>query len=245
MDPIDVFASKAGKYARYRWDYAPQAIQKLWDVTGISGESVVADIGAGTGILTKHFSGKVRRIYAIEPNAEMRRFASRALAAHPSCTIVDGRAEATTLPDHCLDLIAVAQAIHWCDPHPTRTEFERILKPGGWLALLRNRPTDAELGAALAEIFPQTLDTADLMVGKRQPRSFYYRGEYLRQTFSFTTQNNWEMFIGSLSTASSAPDDTSPLYDAFERGARRIFERFSDGGLLESHGETELYLGQI
>jgi predicted RNA methylase len=52
MDPTEVFSSKAQKYARYRWDYAPQAIQTLFSVTQVSRESVVADIGAGTGILT-------------------------------------------------------------------------------------------------------------------------------------------------------------------------------------------------
>ena len=52
MDATDVFARKAQKYARYRWDYAPQAIETILDVTGVSTESSVADIGAGTGILT-------------------------------------------------------------------------------------------------------------------------------------------------------------------------------------------------
>lgn len=54
---VDVFTGKAARYAKHRWDYAPQAIQTISDVTGISEQSVVADIGAGTGILTRHFIG--------------------------------------------------------------------------------------------------------------------------------------------------------------------------------------------
>jgi hypothetical protein len=48
------YSSKAEKYAKYRWGYAAQAIQTIFDVTGISSQSCVADIGAGTGILTGH-----------------------------------------------------------------------------------------------------------------------------------------------------------------------------------------------
>jgi len=72
METIDVFSSKAEEYAKYRWDYAPQAVQTLFDVTQVSRQSSVADIGAGTGILTKHFTGKVKQVFAVEPNAEMR-----------------------------------------------------------------------------------------------------------------------------------------------------------------------------
>jgi len=246
MDTSDVFSSKAARYAKYRWDYAPQAIQTIFDVTRISRESVAADIGAGTGILTKHFIDKVNQVFAVEPNAQMRQIAASELGAYPSCHIVDGRAEATTLPDQSIDLITVAQSTNWFDPQPTKIEFSRILKPGGWLALLRNYGTDDKVGEALEEVFPAESDTAALMRGRGTPRSLYYgSGDFTLQTFPFTTQRTWGEFIGSLSTASYAPDERSPLYADFERAARRVFDRFSSGGLLESHGETELYLGQV
>jgi ubiquinone/menaquinone biosynthesis C-methylase UbiE len=244
MNTINVFSSKANRYAKYRWDYAPQAIQTILDLTQVSPQSSVADIGAGTGILTKHFVGQVKQIFAVEPNLEMRQIAARDLGAYPSCHIVAGRAEATTLPDQAVDLITVAQAIQWFEPQPTRTEFLRILKPGGWLALLRNYGTNDELSEALEAVFPEETDTSALM--KRPPKRFYYGGDhFLKQTFAFTSQGTWEEFIGALSTASDAPDEGSPLYAAFEGAARSVFGRFSSGGLLESHLVTELYLGQI
>jgi ubiquinone/menaquinone biosynthesis C-methylase UbiE len=248
MDTIDVFSAKAATYARYRWDYAAQAIQTILDVTQVSHESVVADIGAGTGILTRHFAGKVKQVLAVEPNQEMRRLAASELGAHPGCRVVEGRAEATTLPDHAVDLITAAQAMHWFEPQPTRIEFARILKPGGWLAVLRNYGTDDVLSAALAEMFPEgnSLDTAPLMKGRGTPLSFYYGGDrYLKQVFPFTTRSTREAFIGSLSTASYAPDKESPLYADFERAANQVFDRLSRDGWLESHAATELYLGHI
>ena len=125
---------------------------------------------------------------------------------------------------------------------------ETKLKPGGWLAILRNYWADAELSAALEAVFPAAdgLDTSALMKGRRKPRSFYYGDQdFLKQTFPFIIQSTWEEFIGSLSTASYAPDEGSPLYANFERSAKRVFDSFSAGGLLDSQIVTELYLGKV
>jgi SAM-dependent methyltransferase len=170
----------------------------------------------------------------------MRQMVAKALRTHHSCHIVDGRAEATTLPDRSIDLITVAQSIHWFEPEPTKAEFLRILKPGGWLAVLRNYGTDDGLGQALREALPddKDLDTVALMRGRGTPMSLYYGGDaFLRRTFAFTTRQSWPELIGALGTASDAPDEDDPRYAGFER--------FSSGGMLESHATTELYLGRM
>src|SRR6185436_12267524 len=51
---------------------------------------------------------------------------------------VAGIAEATTLAEHSVDLIVAGQAFHWFDRERTRTEFGRVLKPGGRIALIWN-----------------------------------------------------------------------------------------------------------
>ncbi|MBN1584192.1 MAG: class I SAM-dependent methyltransferase [Anaerolineae bacterium] len=246
MKTTEVFSSKAEKYARYRWDYAPQAIQTIFDRAQLSNQSVVADIGAGTGILTRHFVDRVKRVFAIEPNVSMRQMAIKALGAIPTCQIVDGCAEATTLDDHSVDLIAVATAIGWFDPQPAKREFLRILKPGGWLAVLHNYSTDQELDAALEHVFPPESDKTVFEKGRGTPLSFYYGSDSVpKQSFAFTTQRTWEQFIGSLLSASFVPDETSPLYPDFERAAKEVFDRFSSGGVVVSPAATELCLGQI
>lgn len=249
MDVTSAYSSKAVKYATYRWDYAPEAIQTILDATQISDEAYIADIGAGTGILTKHFADKVKRVFAIEPNAEMRQMATRVLAPYPSCQTIDARAEATTLPDHSIDLITVAQAIHWFEPEPTRVEFLRILKAGGWLAILRNYGTDNVLNEAVAQILIEESamqPSHSNQVAARKPLRFFYGGDDFQiQTFSFTMQETWEGFMGALSSASYVPDEDSPLYARLARAARELFERFSSAGLLAVHGATELCLGQV
>ncbi|HEX6035792.1 MAG TPA: class I SAM-dependent methyltransferase [Anaerolineales bacterium] len=120
MDTKTVYSTKAEKYARFRWDYAARAMEAIYEIAHLSMKSIVADIGAGTGIFTRHFVNKVRKVYAIEPNFELRQILTRELGAFPSISVMDGCAEATHLSNNSVDVITVAQAIHWFDPEPAR-----------------------------------------------------------------------------------------------------------------------------
>lgn len=149
MSTATVYRKKAENYVRYRWDYAPEALETILAKTTLPRTAVVADIGAGTGILSKQLVTRFDTVLAIEPNAEMRYFAERDL----KCQVLDGTGEATGLADQSVDLITVAQALHWCQPEPTRQEFRRILRPGGWLAVLHNRGVNNELGQAIGKLY--------------------------------------------------------------------------------------------
>ncbi len=246
MENTKVFSSKAEKYARYRWDYSPASIQTLFDITGLSVDSVAADIGAGTGIFTRHLADRVRRVYAIEPNPQMREIAVRFLCNLPSCQVINGQAEATTIADTSVDLITVATAFNWFDPEITRAEFRRILKPGGWLAKVYNYGTNQELGKALGVIYPAETDTETIMKGKNAPLSFYMgHSDFQTFAFPFTNMQSWDAFLGAVASASYAPDESSPYYAAFECSARQVFDRFASNGLVRVDGVTEISFGQM
>jgi SAM-dependent methyltransferase len=237
-----VYSTKAEKYARYRWDYAPAALQRLWEITGLNSQSTVADIGAGTGILTRHFANRAGCVIALEPNLEMRVLAANYLAACPGCLVAGAAAEALPLPAACVDLLAAGQALHWFEPEPARAEFRRVLKADGWLAFICNRGDDPALGAALAGL------------PKHQPRPAapglhtppeYYLSAIRQFSFPFSLSQDWEGFIGSLLSASFMPAEDDPGYPDLERAARLIFERFSRADRLEVQGVTDLVIGRI
>jgi ubiquinone/menaquinone biosynthesis C-methylase UbiE len=100
MKPTTAYSTKASHYARYRWQYADEAIQAVIDIAQIGPGSVIADVGAGTGIFCRQIVDRcvVKRLYAIEPNDEMRAIAREQLAPYPCCTVLDGPAEAIPLP---------------------------------------------------------------------------------------------------------------------------------------------------
>jgi ubiquinone/menaquinone biosynthesis C-methylase UbiE len=248
MDTKTVYSTKAEKYARFRWDYAVSAIATIINMTQMSTASTIADIGAGTGILTKHFVGKAQTIYAIEPNFELRQILTRELFQLPSISVVDGCAEATTLPDTSVDVITVAQAIHWFDPVPTRQEMMRVLKDKGWLVLLRNYGINSEQSAAVENFMTEEYGADFTVVTERpkeMPTRFYFGNDnFQRFVFPFAFLQGWEDFIGSLTTASFMPDEDHPLFPKLETEAKKIFSQYSDHGYWKVEGETELLIGK-
>ena len=249
MTNTHVFTSKAENYDRFRWGYADEAVSILLTRAQITSQSTVVDLGAGTGILTKHLVGAAGQVYAVEPNAEMRRVAMRVLGVSPSCVIVGERAEATGLPDSCADLVTVAQAIHWFDPESACAEIMRILKPSGWLAVLRNYGADERLNGAIGDVYTEENGCDPEIITNRpawKPMAFYFGGDHFQQiTFSYVEKMTRERFVGALLTASYAPDEDSPFYNRFAAAARKVFDHFSRDGVLDNLVRTELYLGQI
>jgi SAM-dependent methyltransferase len=248
-DPLRAYSSKAEKYARYRWDYPSEAIEAIFQIAGLNRNSQIADIGAGTGILTRHFVGRVARVYAIEPNPEMRRLAGLSLTGQAGCLVSAGTAEASGLASAALDLITAGQAVHWFEPQTARAEFQRILKPGGWLALVRNVSTAGPLSEAI-----QSLNRPEYGVdfGRAaqplpgHPEDHYFKpGESQKLTFPFSSQQNWESFFGSMLSASYMPDEEAPGWPDLKDAAQAIFTRFSQAGLLRVSGLTEVWVGPI
>jgi len=134
--PSARFSDRAEDYVKYRPHYSPEVAQALQEACGLRPEHLIADVGCGTGLLSKIFLDIGNRIIGVEPNREMRRAGEDYLAAYPNFSMVDGSAEATTLPDASADFVLAGQAFHWFQPVATRAEFARILKPRGWVALI-------------------------------------------------------------------------------------------------------------
>jgi ubiquinone/menaquinone biosynthesis C-methylase UbiE len=244
-----VYSRKAEKYAKYRWDYAPQSIEAIFEIAQLSPQSILADMGAGTGILTRHFINRVGRIYAIEPNRELRQILAKDMETSPSVLVIDGSAEDTTLPKDSVDIITVAQAIHWFDPEPARNDLLRILKKDGWLALLRNYGTNKEKGAALGSLMVEEYGVDFTVTNEQRPKEkpvrFYFGNDDFRTfTFPFQFNQTYEEFISGVTSASFMPDEDHPLFNKLEKQARQVFAEYSQDGYWLLEGETELIIGQ-
>jgi SAM-dependent methyltransferase len=136
--PTERFSSRVETYVRFRPTYPKGVIDVLREECGLRSDSVVADIASGTGLFTRLLLENGNRVFGVEPNADMRRAGEEYLARFPNFTSVAGTAESTTLPDRSLDLITSAQAAHWFQRDETVKEFQRVLKPGHYLALVFN-----------------------------------------------------------------------------------------------------------
>jgi SAM-dependent methyltransferase len=136
---VERFSNRVDNYAKYRPDYPPEVLELFEAEMDLTEESVIADIGSGTGISSCMFLENGNTVYGVEPNAHMRDAAARYLYRFQErFHSIDGTAEATTLPERSVDIVVAAQAFHWFRPEETRAEFKRILKQGGWVALMWN-----------------------------------------------------------------------------------------------------------
>jgi SAM-dependent methyltransferase len=243
------YTDRAATYARYRWDYAPQAIDVVLQRSPRSCAPCLADVGSGTGILTQHFVDVAPQIYAVEPDAQMRAWSERAFADRPSFISVNGSAESTTLPDQCVDLIVVGQAIHWFDATRARQEFRRILKPNGYLAILWNGGMDPVIGQALTQVCTAENGWDITPAANRppaQPMSYYFSENDLPQySFPATRDETWEEFLGALCSDSHAPAEADRLFTNLRDAAWRVFDALSTGGILRLRYSTELVVGLL
>src|SRR5258708_29430755 len=125
-DTIERFSNRVANYVKYRPGYPREIVGFLEAKCGLTHESVIADIGCGTGISSRMFLENGSRVIGVEPNAAMRAAAEEYLAGFPNFMPVDGTSDRTTLPDASVDLVVAAQAFHWFEPEKTRPEFGRI-----------------------------------------------------------------------------------------------------------------------
>jgi SAM-dependent methyltransferase len=249
MDHTRRFTTKADVYARNRWDFAPEAIDAMLAMAAFKPEDRAADVGAGTGMLSRQLVLRGVQTFAVEPNAAMRHFAEAELGAYPNFTSVDARSDATGLPEHSLQLITVGRALHWFPAEPTRREFLRILKPQGWLAVLGVRCVHEKLNAAIEEI--RTAENGwdgDHSRKSLPPVSlpdYYGQPEYQDMRFPGTVSETWEQFRGRMLSFSPAPDLGNPLFPNYIAAAHSIFTRFAQGDTIVIPITTEMSIGQM
>ncbi len=142
QDATQRFSGRAADYAAHRPGY-PVELVRLLEQAGLRAGGVVADVGSGTGNFAEAFLVRGHRVYAVEPNPAMRLAAESRLGGDACFVSVPGQAEATGLPDACVDWVVAGQAFHWFALEPARAEFLRILKKDGGLAVCWNERTRA------------------------------------------------------------------------------------------------------
>jgi len=248
-DPTQRFSDRVDAYVRYRPHYPAGVLAVLRAEIGLTPAGVIADIGSGTGIATALFLDHGNPVHAVEPNREMRGAAERLLGGRPNFHSVDGTAEATTLPDRSVDVVAAAQAFHWFDVEKTRAEFRRILRPGGWVVLLWNtRLKDPPFARAYEDLL-ESLEGENARVSHEQAEQNavggFFAGNFERRTLPNERTLDFEALKGGLLSASYAPLEGHPGHAPMLARLRRIFDEHQQGGRVRLDLETRLYFGRL
>ncbi len=250
LDSTRRFSNRVENYLKYRPGYPTAVLDWLATECQLTPDSVLADIGSGTGILSELFLRNGNPVFGLEPNEEMRQAAERLLQNYPNFTSIAARAAATTLAENSVDFVVAGQAFHWFDPGQTRQEFARILKPDGWVALIWNeRQGDATP-------FMQAYEQLLLAYGLGYKPVYHKRfGEYqLKAIFGQTLKKkdfeNSQIFDfaglkGRLLSSSYAPLAPHPNYEPMLAELEAIFEKHQKDGKVIFLYTTQLYYYQV
>lgn len=250
-NPTERFSDRVDNYIKYRPGYPPQVLAHLKDKCGLSTASVIADIGAGTGIFTKLLLDEGYKVYAVEPNQPMRDAAVEQLSVYKNFIPVDGAAEDTTLPDKSIDLIVCAQAFHWFSNDNTKMEFKRILTDNAKTALIwNNRLNDADEFSVAYDALLKN-DSVDYnKVNHQNISDIDFKAFFKDGVYEVKKVPNIQVFdegglIGRAFSSSYVPPQGSDKGEQFLKLLKGLFNRYNNYGKISFHYQTEIYLGEV
>ena len=145
------YSDRAATY-EHRADYDIKAINRLLQHVAEPHFARAADIGAGTGKLTRPLLTAGMAVVALEPNQNMRAVAAH-MPANADALWIGGLAEQLPLRSNSFDLACFGSSFNVVDAARSLAEVARILKPNGVLALLWNhRDLSDPLQAAIEAV---------------------------------------------------------------------------------------------
>ena len=252
MTGADRFTDKAEKYEKFRPSYPKESLDIIQDECHLilNNDIVIADIGAGTGKFTELLLDKDCKVYAIEPNYNMRAIAEAKFIGSPNYKSIDNTAENTGLDDNSVDLIIVAQALHYFDVEKVKFEFKRILKPNGKVALLWNfRDRESNFMKEYEKIV-YTFHSKDLQPTFAQDKmndSVYNKlfSEYKVFSIPYIQELDFDDLWGRILSSNHAPKKDDPNYEELYKNIKKIFDKYQHNKKINFEYHTKVVIGNI
>lgn len=251
-DSTERFSSRVADYVRYRPDYPPALLDWLHQDIGVPTETLVADIGAGTGISTRLFLAAGHPVIAVEPNAAMREAAEQLLAPdYLRLKVADGTAEATGLADNSVGLVAAAQAFHWFDTTAVRREWARILQPEGMaLVFWNSRLLDASpflIGyeQLLLEFGTDYTEVAERYQDDDTMRAWFGEGLRGMARLPNVQRMDYDGLRGRLLSSSYAPQGGHPRHAPMLDALQQLFDAHAVDGQIAFEYQTRAFVGTL
>ena len=250
MDNTQNFNGLADDYTIGRPTYSNAFIESLYSQYGFTEQSVIADIGSGTGKFAKQLLDKGSFVYCIEPNDDMRNSAIKELGRYKGFHVVDGTATDTKLPDNSVDFITSAQAFHWFDVALFKKECKRILKSNGSVFLIWNmRDMSSGINQISYDIYSKYCPNFKGFGGGIQKDDIrikqFFEDQYEYVEFDNPLFYDNNKFISRSLSGSYSLKNGDENYNEYLGALSDLFERYSKDNVLTMANKTVVYIGKV
>ena len=224
MERKNTHANKAESYNIGRPNYPEEFYEYLYGEIRLAKDAVIADMGAGTGKVTKGFLERGNKVYAVEPDKDMMRILKNNLAHFPNCTHIESIAEDTGIPAASADIIFCGNSYHWFDKGLVIPEFKRIL-----------RNTDSLFNIVITSL-GQWVESIS---------SPFKDGMYVEKAFEYTLYNGFQEFLHGHLSASSAPTPEDDNFEEYCESLKQSFDEHSIDGKIETRFKLFCMIGNV
>lgn len=251
IDSKKRFSDRVQDYVKYRPSYPKEIIPFLEKTIHLTTESIIADIGSGTGFLTKIFLDYGNKVYGIEPNPDMRSAGEKFLEKYKSFTSISGSSEQTNLSDKSVDIITAAQAYHWFDKDLAKIEFQRILKDSdnpNIVLIWNTRNLSSNFNKNLESIvrkYSYDYEKVSHTENKEKRENRFFDTEFNKEVFKNKQVLDYTSLEGRLLSASYMIKKTDTQYAIFQKELKQLFETYQVNEKITIDYDTEVFYGSI
>lgn len=250
MDGIEKFKGLASFYEAGRPGYAEALIDDLFQKYGVSSDSVIADIGSGTGKFSEQLLKRGVRVYCIEPNEDMRGQSGQVLKKYANCSILAGNAADTALPDGSVDFITAAQSFHWFDTKQFQKECRRMIRTNGKVFLIWNIDQGSDVIQKNHEINRKYCPEAGKDVFYKIKRDDirireFFDYNYERLEFDHPLCYDRDKFINRNLSSSHSLKTGEEHFEEYRQALGQLFEEYAENGILSVPNKTVVYMGVV
>jgi len=247
LNPLERFSRVTDDYTKYRPGYPEGIVGVLTNEYALSVSSVIADIGSGTGKLSKLFLDNGNTLYAVEPNLQMRQSAESIFGENSKFISINGSAENSMLQNNLADFVVCGQAFHWFHVDKALIEFERILKKNGIVALIWNKRDDsrkmmAEYKKLIKKYCPERKKIGNPNFTKKDMDRIFKPHPVKYYTFGYYQILDFEELAGRLRSSSYSPPVESVLYNQLMLKLKVLFDEYQQDGKIRFNYKTEMFV---
>ena len=237
--------NKAASYDIGRPDYPDAFFEYLYGLFDGHTSITIADIGAGTGKVTRKFLENGNEVFAVEPDKAMMDILETNLAPFPNLTTIETSAEKAKIPSNSVDLIFCGNSYMWFDRSYVVPEFKKIVKTHKELNIII-----ARLGVG-NNIYTEEFLEIDRQFAKavsdRIPNNTlpFKEGAYTEKVFEYSILQSFSEFLHGCLSASYAPSLEDEYFESYCSALRLIFDKYSIDGKIEGRFLLSCCVGYV